>query len=128
MQKCEFFVDKVQFLGYDISKNSVTMSSKKTDTIRNYSLPKSIKAVKRFLGLTGFYRKLVPNYAEISSPLNDMQCKNAIFKWTSECQNAFDSLKDILCSKPVLGIPNPRWTFIVKVESSKFGVGCILEQ
>ena len=126
--KCEFFVNEVQFLGYDISKNSVTVSSKKTDTIRNYPMPKSIKAVKRFLGLTGFYRKFIPNYAEISSPLNDMQCKNAVFKWTRECQDAFDSLKDILCSKPILGIPNPDWTFIVKVDSSKFGVGCILEQ
>lgn len=127
-EKCKFFVDNVEFLGYNISENSVTLANKKIDAIKNYPVPKTVKAVKRFLGLTGFYRKLVENYSKIASPLNEMMRKGSVFNWTSECKNSFDTLINVLCSSPVLRISNPDWPYIVKVDSSKFGVGCILEQ
>ncbi len=126
--KCSIAVDSVNFLGFRISRNSVTLTDSKVDTIKKYPVPKSVKQVKRFLGLTGFYRKLVDNYAIKASPLNELTRKNVVFKWTAECQKSFEKLRNSLISQPILAMPNPNLPFIVKVDSSKFGVGCILEQ
>lgn len=126
--KCKFFTESVNFLGFTISNNSITVSDSKTRVIREYPVPKTTKQVKRFLGLTGFYRKLIPDYSLLSIPLNKMMLKHAVFVWNSDCQHSFDKLKYALCSEPVLRIPHPDYVFIVKVDSSKLGVGCILEQ
>ena len=127
-EKCQFFVSVVNFLGYNITKNSIKASPRKIDTISNYPVPKSAKDVKKFLGLAGSYRKLIPDYSCIASPLNALLTKNALFDWTNNCQNAFVKLKNSLCNDPVLKISNPDWQYIVKVDSSKCGAGCILEQ
>ena len=77
--KCKFFVDSVHFLEFKISKNSVHPSEKKTEVINNYPVPKSKKDVKKFLGLPGFYRKLVANYSLIAALLTRLQCKEQHF-------------------------------------------------
>ena len=126
--KCTFFANKVDFLGFSISKNSVSVSERKVATIKNYPVPKTNKDVTKFLGLARFYDKLIPNFALVSSPLNYMMCKGSKFNWTEQCNNAFESLKTALCSSPVMSIDDPDWKFIVKVDSCKTGVGCILEE
>ena len=127
-EKCQFFVNSVNFLGFNISKNSVRPSKTKTLVVQNYPIPKSKRDVKKFLGLTGFYRKLIENYACIASPLTKLQCKDENFVWSKECEESFQKLKFALCSDPVVRISNPEWDYVVKVDSSKYGVGCILEQ
>ena len=104
------------------------MSERKVATIKNYPVPKTITDVTKFLGLARFYGKLIPNFALVSSPLNDMMCKGSKFNLTELCNNAFESLKTALCSSPVMSIADPDWKFNVKVDSCKTGVGCILEQ
>ncbi len=126
--KCVFCVNTIDFLGFRISPNTVTVSGKKIETITKYPVPRTIRDVKKLLGLVGFYRKLIPNFSVLTAPLCVMQCKNADFRWTDDCQTAFDTLISLLASSPIVTIPNPDLTFIVKVDSSKFGVGCILEQ
>ena len=128
-EKCIFFTDKIEFLGFTtISHNSVTVSESKVQSIRNYPVPKTVKDIKKLLDLAGFYSKLIPNYDAIIEPLSVMRCKNASFRWTDQCQKSFDKLIKLLCSSPIVTMPNPNLTFIVKVDSSKFGVGCTLEQ
>ena len=126
--KCKFFVSSVNFLGFEIAKNSVKASKSKVEVINNYPIPKTKRDIKKFLGLTGFYRKLINNYACIASPLTNMQCKDVAFEWDKSCQSSFDKLRLALCAEPVLAISNPQWMYILKVDSSKYGVGCILEQ
>ncbi len=127
-EKCIFLVDTVEFLGYTITQNEVTVSESKIKTIKDYPVPKSIKDIKKFLGLAGFYRKLLSNFSELVAPLSVMQCKNVTFYWNSDCQKSFDKVISLLCSSPIVAMPNPELPYIVKVDSSKFSVRCILEQ
>ncbi len=96
--------------------------------MKEYPVPKSIKDIKKFLGLAGLYRKLLHNFSELVAPLSIMQCKNVTFYWNGDCQKSFDKVIYLLCSSPIVDMPNPELPYIVKVHSSKFGVGCILEQ
>ncbi len=127
-EKCIVLVDTVEFLGYTIIQNKVTVSESKIKAINEYPVPKSIKNIKKFFGLAGFYRKLLPNFSELVAPLSVMQCKNVTFYWNGDCQKSFDKVISLLCSSPIVAIPNPELPYIVKVDSSKFGFGCILEQ
>ncbi len=72
-EKCIFLVDTVEFLGYTITQNKVTISEGKIKTIKDYPVPIYIKDIKKFLGLAGFYRKLLPNFSELVAPLSVMQ-------------------------------------------------------
>ncbi len=121
-------VDTVEFLGYTITQNKVTVSESKIKAIKDYPVWKSIKDIKKFLGLAAFYRKLLPNFSELVVPLSVMQFKNVTFYWNSDCQKSFDKVISLLCSSPILAMLNPELPYIVKVDSSKFGVLCILEQ
>ncbi len=88
-------VDTVEYLGYTITQNKVTVSESKIKTIKDYPVPKSIKDIMKFLGLAGFYRNLLPNFSELVAPLSVMQCKNVTFYWNSDCQNLL--IKLFLC-------------------------------
>ncbi len=120
-------VDTVEFLGYTITQNKVTVSENKIKAIKEYPVPKSIKDIKKFLRLAGFYRKVLPNFSELVAPLTVMQCKNVTFYWICDCHKSFDKVISLLFSSPIVDMPNPKLPYIVKVDSSKFGVGCILD-
>ncbi len=127
-EKCIFIVDSVEFLGYTIIQNKVTASESKIEAIKEYPVPKSIKDIKKFLGLAGFYWKLLANFSQLVAVFSVMQCENVTFYWNSDCQKSFNKVISLLCSSPIVAMPNPELPYIVKVDSSKFGVGCILEQ
>ncbi len=106
-------------MGYTITQNKVTVAESKIKAIKNYPVPKSIKDIKKFLGLAGFSRKLLPKLSELVAPLNVMQCNNVTFYWKSDCQTYFDKVISLLCSSPIVAMPNPELPYIVKVDSSK---------
>ena len=91
---------------------------------------KTEKDVKSFLGLTGYYRKFVPNYAEIAAPLTDLTTKKKPdkIKWTSECEKAFEDLKIALCSDPVLRNPDSDKAFVLQPDASERELGAVLSQ
>jgi hypothetical protein len=126
--KCTFFRKSIEYLGFTISHNSIMPADSKVQIIKDWPEPSTLKEMKRFLGLAGYYRKMIKNFAAISEPLNKLQRKSVTFVWSAECHNAFVTLRDILASSPVVRIANPSATFIVKTDASKYGVGCILEQ
>lgn len=127
-EKCKFFTKKVEFLGFTIEPNKISVAESKIDTIKNFPIPKTVKEVKRFVGLANFYRKLINKFSIIVSPLNKLLCKNVIFRWNEKCHDSFETLKGLLSSYPVVCVPNLDDTFVVKVDASKTGIGCILEQ
>ncbi len=96
-EKCIFLVDTVEFLGYTITQNKVTVSESKIKPIKEYPVPKSIKDIKKFLGLAGFYTKLLANFSELVAPLSIMQCKNVTFYWNGDYQKSFDKVISLLC-------------------------------
>jgi len=96
--------------------------------VRQYSFPKNVKDVRAFLGLASFYRWLVSNFAEIAKPLTALTRKDRQFTWGPQQQQAFQSMKDRLCTTPVLAYPNFELPFILTTDASKVAIGTILSQ
>jgi hypothetical protein len=97
--KCEIAQPEVRYLGYVLSEKGVSASSDKVTAIRQYPVPKNVKDLRAFLGLASFYRRLVPNFAEIAKPLTTLTRKDCQFTWGPQQQQAFQSMKDRLCTQ-----------------------------
>jgi hypothetical protein len=126
--KCEFLRKEVYFLGYKVTADGVAMDERKIAAIINYPVPTNTKQLKAFLGLAGFYRKFVPRFSSIASPLHKLTGKNVPYVWGKEQVEAFQTLKDILCSEPLLQYPDFKKGFIVTCDASSTGIGSILSQ
>ena len=94
------------YLGHVVGNGGVHPEKSKLEALREFQTPVTKKQVRAFLGLTGYYRKFIPSYAEITAPLRGLTRKNTPNKvdWTVDCERAFLSLKDILYSEPTLKI------------------------
>ena len=91
-------------------------------------VPKDMKEIKQFLGLTGYYRKFVPIFADISRPLTTLTKKYKKFEWTPVCQKSFDLLKEALCGEPVLKYADTSKPYTLYTDASKFGWAGVLTQ
>ena len=100
----------------------------KLDTIKNMPVPKAAKEIKQFLGLTGYYRKFVPRFADISRPLTQLMKKEMKFMWTPECQKSFELLKSFLCGGPILKYPDTSKPYTLYTDASKYGWAGVLTQ
>ena len=94
----------------------------------NFPVPKSIKDVRQFVVLASYYRRFIANFAKIAQPLHSLTSKGAVFKWTDQCQKAFDELKDNLLSAPILSYPDFSKPFSLEKDASARGIGAILSQ
>nr|CAI5855894.1 unnamed protein product [Callosobruchus analis] len=108
LEKCEFGREHVEFLGYSVNRGGISPGQRKTEAVRQYKRPETVYEVRRFLGLTSYFRRFVPNYAVIAKPLSDLTKKNGNFEWSKDQENAFDQLKGKLTSKPILKLYNPE--------------------
>ena len=102
----------------------------KVQAIWEFCVPRTKKEVCSFLGFTGYYRKFIPNYSSVASPLTDLTRKSMPNQvvWTPECAVAFEKLKFLLCSAPVFQAPNFEKQFILQTDASEQGVGAVLNQ
>ena len=90
---CIFASDKVDFLGFELSQQGVTPQSRLAEAIDSFKRPDTKRELKSFLGLAGFYRSFIPNFAEISRPLNRFTSDTVVFEWNDTCEQAFCKLK-----------------------------------
>jgi len=104
--KCTFGFDRLEFLGFQISKGMIRPGNK-TEVIATFPRPKNEHEVRRFLGLAGYFRRFIVNYAKLAAPLTSLTGKNTVFTWKDEQQKSFDELKRILCSEPVVAMYSP---------------------
>jgi len=121
--KCNLLQTAVHFLGHVISANGIATDPAKVRLVAEWPTPTSLKQLRGFLGLSGYYRKFVRGYAQVAAPLTAMLRKNQPFLWSDECQAAFDTLKRALISPPVLTMPDDHGTFILDTDASDFSIG-----
>jgi hypothetical protein len=128
LNKCEFWIDEVPFLGHVISKGGIAMDPGKVKDVLDWVVPQTVKEVRSFMGLAGYYRRFIENFSKIVKPLTSLLEKGVDFSWTDECQNAFEELKKRLTTAPVLTLPDQSKTFTVYCDASRDGLGCVLMQ
>ena len=100
--KCAFFQREVQYLGHIISREGVATDPKKTEKVKSWPIPTSTKEVQQFLGFASYYRRFIKGFSEVARPLHLLTERGAVFRWSSECQHAFDLLRERLTTAPVL--------------------------
>ena len=127
-QKCEFLLQEVEFLGYTIGNNAVKPSPAKTACIKDWPAPKNKKEVRSFLGLCGYYRRFVPNFAAIAVPLTELTKEENTFQFYHEEEKAFATLKSTLIEHPILQLPNFEKEFIIETDASGLAIGAVISQ
>ena len=128
LEKCEFDVTETTFLGYVLSRDGIKMDKEKVKAILDWPVPTNVKEIQSFIGLCNYYRIFIKDFAKIANPLHKLTRKNVPFNWSSEQQKAFDTLKELFTTAPILKHPDSNKQFIVETDASNFAVGAILSQ
>ncbi|CAK9813734.1 Retrovirus-related Pol polyprotein from transposon 17.6 [Anthophora plagiata] len=128
--KCVFFATRLRFLGHEVDGNGIRPGEAKVACIRNFPCPNDVPSVRRFLGLCGFFRKFIKDFAQVSQPLTKLlKTKNGPhFTWTAEQNEAVDRLKMLLCSEPILALYDPNREHELHTDASSEGLAGILLQ
>ena len=128
LAKSYFAQASVTYLGHVVGGGQVKPIEAKVKSIVDFPVPDDKKSLRRFLGVAGYYRKFCENFSTVVLPLTNLMCKNTKFVWTKECQEAFDQVKAILISSPVLMLPDYSKQFVLTVDASYGGAGAVLQQ
>ena len=126
--KCSFLRMQVHFFGHVVSTDGVATDPLKVKAVATYPQPQNLEELRRFLGMASYFRKFIRNFASIARPLHRLTEKSVQFQWTSECQEAFSTLKQRLTEAPVLCYPDFTKPFIVYTDASGNGLGAVLCQ
>lgn len=127
-QKCHFFQERVDYLGFEVSSNGIRPGSRKIESVSNFPHPRDAHNVRQFIGLVSFFRRFVRGFAEIARPLTKLLKKDVTWAWGDEQEAAFVKLKTALTSRPVLSLYDPKLETQIHTDASKHGVGAILLQ
>ena len=123
-----FFKKEIHYLGHLILVSGIQPLPEKLESIRSMPKPRSPKEIKQFLGLTSYYRKFVPRFSDMARPLTKLLAHDCEFKWTNQCDNSFQMLKDTLCSAPILKYPDTTKPYTLYTDASKYGWAGVLTQ
>lgn len=126
--KCEFLRKEVAYLGHVISQEGVKPDPKKVEAVLHFPRPKNSKNIKQFLGLAGYYRRFLNDFSKIAKPLTTLLKKDEPFVWQEEQEKAFITLRDNLCTEPLLQHPDFTKPFVLTTDASGYAVGGILSQ
>ncbi|XP_078666715.1 uncharacterized protein LOC144908750 [Branchiostoma floridae x Branchiostoma belcheri] len=128
--KCHFAMKVVPLLGHVAGGGVVRPDEEKVRAVKEFPRPSTKKEVRAFLGLTGYYRRFIPQYADLAAPLTDLtgSRKPQVVEWTDVCEEAFQVLKGKLCDYPVLQSPDFERPFVLHTDASERGIGAVLSQ
>jgi len=123
LSKCSFAQTEINYLSHVIIVAGVGTDPSKLDAIARWPTPASIKELRSFLGLAGYYRRFVRHFGLISKPLTQLLKNSSLFILTSDHEAAFQALKSALCQSPVLALPNFSKPFTIETDASDSGIG-----
>ena len=126
--KCKFLRKEVAYLGHVITEEGVKPDQNKIQAVQNYPAPRTPKGIKEFLGLTGYYRRFIPEFSKTARPLTSLLKKDVSFDWGPSQKTAFDHLRSALQKEPILQYPNFELEFHVTTDASDYAIGGILSQ
>ena len=126
LDKCFFFIDKVEFLGFVIHNRCIEMDQAKLDGISKWPPPTMLKQLRSFLGFCNFYRRFITHYADKMAPLNVLLWKTHPWEWTPIHHAAFENMKVAFALQPVLLMPDYMKSFEIESDASLYATGAVL--
>jgi hypothetical protein len=126
--KCSFFEKQLRYLGHIIGENGLEVDMDKVKVVQEWPSPTNVTEVRRFLGLSNYFRKFIQNYSILATPLTALSGAKAPWKWGQEQQEAFTKIKEALVRAPILTLPDVRRPFKVVCDACDYGVGAVLFQ
>jgi hypothetical protein len=126
--KCQLFMTKIDYLGFVISKEGLMVNPNKMKAVEDFPIPKDVKGIQAFVGLVGYFRVFIKDFAKRARPLYDLLKKGTKFLWGINQNEAFESLKSALLSAPVLAFPDFSKEFILTTDASHYAIGALLTQ
>eukprot|EP00066_Takifugu_rubripes_P011978 XP_011601244.1 PREDICTED: uncharacterized protein LOC105416325 [Takifugu rubripes] len=127
-EKCEFHTTSISFLGFVVARGQLSPDPAKVRAVMEWPTPSSRRQLQQFLGFANFYRRFIRDYSKVAAPLTRLTSTLLSFRWTPEAETAFNRLKGLFSSSPILTHPDPSRQFVVEVDASDVGVGAVLSQ
>jgi hypothetical protein len=128
LNKCEFWLKEVSFLGHIISKRGISVDPSKVKDVLSWKTPQNVSDIRSFLGLAGYYRRFIEGFSTISKPMTELLAKDNTFEWTPRRETSFQELKKRLTMTPLLTMPDMEKPFSIYCDPSGQGLGCVLMQ
>ncbi|WVZ64242.1 hypothetical protein U9M48_013794 [Paspalum notatum var. saurae] len=126
--KCEFWLEKIAFLGHIITAEGVSVDPEKVQAVMEWQQPINVSEIRSFIGLAGYYRRFIEGFAKIARPMSSLLQKDKKFEWTEACERSFQKLREKLTTAPVLALPDIHRDFVIYCDASRQGLGCVLMQ
>ena len=126
--KCIFKTRRIEFLGVVLENGTVMMDPIKVSGVGEWKVPTNVTENRAFQGFANFYRCFIPNFSKIARPLNDLLKTGVKWHWGEEQQKAFEEIKRLIMSEPVLHQPDQTKPFEVEVDASNYAMGAVLMQ
>jgi hypothetical protein len=126
--KCVFWLEENQFLGHVLSAKGIVVDPSKVKDILEWKPPTTVHQVRSFLGLAGYYRRFILDFSKLVKPITSLLKNDTKFNWSSRCNEAFEQLKVLLTTAPVLAQPDIEKPFDMYCDASGSGLGCVLMQ
>lgn len=127
LDKSEFLKQNVDYLGHVITPDGIKPNPDKIAAVKNFPIPRTSTEIKSFLGLAGYYRKFIKDFAKISKPLTQCLKKDTKIVHTPEFIESFNHLKNLLINAPILQYPDFK-PFVLTTDASNFAIGAVLSQ
>jgi hypothetical protein len=128
LNKCEFWLKEVSFLGHIISKGGISVNPSKVNDVLSWKPLQNVSDIRSFLGLVGYYRRFIEEFSKISKPMTKLLARGKTFEWTPRREASFQELKKRLTTAPVITMPNMERLFSIYCDASGQGLGCVLMQ
>ena len=124
----EFWLIEVKFLRHMVSTSGVSVGLEKLEAVMSWERPNSVFEIHNFLGLAGYYKRIIENFSRLAAPMTRLTRKKVKFEWNDSCEKAFQELKRRLTSASILIVPKRGQRYTVYCDASKDGLRCVLMQ